>query len=71
MLDAATTAAKGGKVMTLLELQDVLGERIKIATDKSLTVEEAFYNGKNWGDGWSKVDVICWMPLPQPPKEEK
>ena len=31
----------------------------------------AFYNGKNWGDGWSKVDVICWMPLPQPPKEEK
>lgn len=24
----------------------------------------AFYDGKNWGDGWSKVDVICWMPLP-------
>jgi hypothetical protein len=26
--------------MTLLELQDVLGERIKIATDKSLPVED-------------------------------
>lgn len=28
----------------------------------------AFYDGRNWGDGWSKLDVICWMPLPEPPK---
>lgn len=28
----------------------------------------AFYDGKNWGDGWNKMDVICWMPLPEPPK---
>lgn len=28
----------------------------------------AFYDGKNWGDGWSKLDVICWMPLPAPLK---
>ncbi len=26
--------------MTLLELQDILGERIRIATDKTLTIEE-------------------------------
>lgn len=29
----------------------------------------AVYDGKNWGDGWSKVDVTHWMPLPKPPKE--
>lgn len=28
----------------------------------------AFYDGRNWGDGWSKLDVICWMPLPAPLK---
>ena len=26
--------------MTLLELQEILGERIRIATDKTLTIEE-------------------------------
>lgn len=31
----------------------------------------AFYDGKSWGDGWSKLDVTFWMSLPQPPKEEK
>lgn len=31
----------------------------------------AFYDGKSWGDGLSKIDVKYWMPLPQPPKEEK
>lgn len=31
----------------------------------------AFYDGKSWGDGWSKLDVTFWMPLPQPPREEK
>jgi hypothetical protein len=31
----------------------------------------AFYDGKNWGDGFNRIDVAHWMPLPQPPKEEK
>lgn len=31
----------------------------------------AMYDGKSWGDGIDKIDVIYWMPLPQPPKEEK
>lgn len=26
----------------------------------------AFYDGENWGDGWEKIDVIAWMPLPEP-----
>ena len=32
----------------------------------------AFWNGKFFTDGWSKVDVIAWKPLPQPyqPKGE-
>ena len=32
----------------------------------------AFWNGKFFTDGWSKVDVIAWQPLPQPyqPKGE-
>ena len=30
----------------------------------------AFYDGKVWGDGWSKIPVTHWMPLPESPKEE-
>ena len=26
----------------------------------------AFWNGKFFTDGWSKVDVIAWQPLPHP-----
>lgn len=26
----------------------------------------AFWNGKFFADGWSKADVIAWMPLPEP-----
>ena len=29
----------------------------------------AVYDGKVWGDGWSKIPVTHWMPLPEPPKE--
>ena len=29
----------------------------------------AFYDGKNWGDGWNKLKVTHWMPLPEMPKE--
>ena len=28
----------------------------------------AFWNGKFFADGWSKADVIAWMPLPEPYK---
>jgi hypothetical protein len=31
---------KGGNLMTLLELQEILGERIRIATSKDLSIEE-------------------------------
>ena len=29
----------------------------------------AFYDGKNWGDGWGKPEVTHWQPLPQPPEK--
>jgi len=29
----------------------------------------AFYDGKNWGDGWGKQNVTHWRKLPQPPQE--
>ena len=30
----------------------------------------AFYDGKNWGDGWGKQNVTHWQPLPQPPRKD-
>ena len=30
----------------------------------------AMYDGKVWGDGWGKIPVTYWMPMPQPPKGE-
>ena len=30
----------------------------------------AFYDGKNWGDGWGKQNVTHWQPLPLAPKGE-
>ena len=29
----------------------------------------AFYDGKSWGDGWSKQNVTHWQKLPQPPQK--
>ena len=29
----------------------------------------AFYDGKNWGDGWGKQNVTHWQALPQPPQK--
>lgn len=29
-------------------------------------VFRAFWNGKFFTDGWNKVDVVAWMPLPEP-----
>lgn len=26
----------------------------------------AFWNGKTFTDGWSIVDAVAWMPLPEP-----
>ena len=31
----------------------------------------AVYDGKNWGDGISKLNVKYWMPLPKPPEMEE
>lgn len=30
----------------------------------------AFWNGKNFTDGWSKLNVEAWQQLPQPYKKE-
>lgn len=30
----------------------------------------AFWDGENFGDGWKKVNVTHWMPLPEPPRGE-
>ena len=30
----------------------------------------AFWNGINFTDGWRILDVIAWMPLPEPYKEK-
>ena len=29
----------------------------------------AFYDGKNWGDGWGKQNVTHWQHLPQLPEK--
>ena len=29
----------------------------------------AMYDGKSWGDGWSRIAVTHWMALPKAPKE--
>ena len=31
----------------------------------------AFWNGVNFTDGWHILDVIAWMPLPEPYREEE
>ena len=30
----------------------------------------AYYDGTTWGDGWSKIQVTKWMPLPEPKVSE-
>ena len=32
-------------------------------------VIRAFWNGVTFTDGWEKLDVLAWMPLPEPYKE--
>ena len=34
-------------------------------------VIRAFWNGTSFTDGWDKPDVLAWMPLPEPYKEEE
>ena len=29
-------------------------------------VIRAFWNGASFTDGWEKLDVLAWMPLPEP-----
>lgn len=31
----------------------------------------AFWNGKNFTDGWTSLNVDAWMPLPEPWKGEE
>lgn len=30
----------------------------------------AFWNGVSFTDGWSKLDVLAWMPMPEPYRPE-
>lgn len=32
-------------------------------------VFRAFWNGTSFTDGWERLDVLAWMPLPEPYKE--
>lgn len=32
-------------------------------------VIRAFWNGESFTDGWEKLNVLAWMPLPEPYKE--
>ena len=34
-------------------------------------VLRAFWNGATFTDGWEKLDVMAWMPLPEPYKEAR
>lgn len=31
----------------------------------------AFWNGESFTDGWTKVDVLAWRPLPEPYRPER
>lgn len=33
-------------------------------------VIRAFWNGASFTDGWEKLDVLAWMPLPEPYRPE-
>lgn len=54
------------------EYRDEYGELIPFLVCEEGTEYpfRAMYDGKIWGDGFFKLDVTHWMPLPQPPKGE-
>lgn len=53
--------------------RDEYGELISFLVCEYGTEEpfRAFYDGREWGDGYFEITVTHWMPLPEPPKEEE
>lgn len=52
--------------------RDEYGELIPFLVCEYGTEEpfRAFYDGREWGDGYFGITVTHWMPLPEPPKEQ-
>ena len=52
------------------EIRDEYGELIPFLVVEKDTTQpfRAFYDGFVWGDGFVKLDVTHWMPLPKAPK---
>lgn len=42
-----------------------------VATNGTKYPFRAFWNGKQFADGWSILNVIAWHPLPKPYKQER
>ena len=40
-----------------------------VSVNNTDCVIRAFWNGVTFTDGWEKLDVLAWMPLPEPYKE--
>lgn len=51
--------------------ENPLLERYLVSVKNTDCVIRAFWNGASFTDGWEKLDVLAWMPLPEPYKEEK
>jgi hypothetical protein len=51
------------------EIRDEYGELVPFLVVEKDTTQpfRAFYDGFVWGDGFVKLDVTHWMPLPEPP----
>jgi hypothetical protein len=51
------------------EMRDEYGELVPFLVVEKDTTQpfRAFYDGFVWGDGFVKLDVTHWMPLPEPP----
>ena len=51
------------------EIRDEYGELVPFLVVEKDTTQpfRAFFDGFAWGDGFVKLDVTHWMPLPEPP----
>ena len=71
--------AEGERKMEWISVKDRLPEEYRdeyrelipflVVTKRTKYPFRAFFDGTCWGDGFSKLKVTHWMPLPKPPKE--